>query len=150
MALPALVVATIPFLLIAVPCQLMLQQFENADGDNHLAMVLSFGIAAVCYLAIPPYAWFTRLCMAFASGLTMGDWSYPSGETQRSFPITKIIGCILLTVTWIALVSFGYWLESLDWPNFILAVVAVPLLWSGYIASFIILERYFSDRENNR
>ncbi|MDG0978491.1 MAG: hypothetical protein P8O79_02080 [Halieaceae bacterium] len=143
MALPALMIAMIPWLFVALPCRMMLQQFENTEGDNDIAMILSLGIAGVCYLAIPPYAAFAKVCMASASWLATGDWNYTPAKTQRSFPTSKIIGCVLLTVTWAALISFGYWLESLDWPNFILALVAVPFVWSGYIASFMILERYF-------
>ena len=150
MAVPAMVVATIPWLIIAVPLGLALQQFEGDNGDNEIAMILSLGVAGICYLAVPPYAVFTRLCIAAGSWLATGEWEYTSVAKPTGIPYKKIIGTLLLTVTWATVIVFGYWLESFDWPNLLLAVVAVPLLWSGYIASFIILERYFSDRENNR
>jgi hypothetical protein len=38
MAVPAMVVATIPWLIIAVPLGLALQQFEGDNGDNEIGV----------------------------------------------------------------------------------------------------------------
>lgn len=145
MGLPALVIAMLPWLLIGVPFSLMLEQFEDAEGGNDIAMILSFGVAGVCYLAIPLYASFTKLCLASASWLAIGDWDYTPSSTQKDLPIKKIIGCLLLTVTWAALILLGYWLESLDWPELILGLIIVPFVLFGWIATLKVIELFFND-----